>query len=485
MRAIMVMFDSLNRHMLESYGCTESITPNFKRLAEKTVQFDHCYAASLPCMPARRELHTGRYNFLHRSWGPMEPFDVSMPSILKQNGVHSHLISDHGHYWEDGGATYHTRYSTWESFRGQEGDPWMAVVGGVEDSDPNLISFDGYRGQLYRQDLVNRSFMQNSDNHPQTKTFNAGLEFIERNYQKDNWFLQIECFDPHEPFFSYDKYKDMYPSDYEGRRFDWPDYAAVKETKEEVDEGRRSYKALLTMCDESLGKVLDMMDEKEMWRDTMLIVNTDHGYMLGEHGFWAKNYMPLYEEISHIPLYIWNPKTGTKGKHSSALVQTIDIPATILSFFELEKPLHMLGKDIGTLMTGEESRESALFGIHGGHICCTDGRYVYMRAPRGEVPAYEYTLMPTHMVGFFSGDALKTMQICSGFAFTDGIPLMKINADGQFPPFFGDLLFDLLEDPNQNNPIVDEAVIEKMSCLIKKALIENDAPQELYERFKL
>ena len=69
MRAIMVMFDSLNRHMLEAYGCTESLTPNFLRLQQRTVQFESCYAGSLPCMPARRELHTGRYNFLHRSWG--------------------------------------------------------------------------------------------------------------------------------------------------------------------------------------------------------------------------------------------------------------------------------------------------------------------------------------------------------------------------------------------------------------------------------
>ncbi len=75
-------------------------------------------------MPARRELHTGRYNFLHRSWSPLEPFDDSMPEILDRTGIHTHLVSDHGHYWEDGGATYHTRYSTWECVRGQEGDHW-------------------------------------------------------------------------------------------------------------------------------------------------------------------------------------------------------------------------------------------------------------------------------------------------------------------------------------------------------------------------
>ena len=99
MKAIMVMFDSLNRHLLEPYGCDWTKTPNFARLAEHTVTFDNFYAGSLPCMPARRELHTGRYNFLHRAWGPIEGYDDSMPEILKSNGIYTHLVTDHWHYW--------------------------------------------------------------------------------------------------------------------------------------------------------------------------------------------------------------------------------------------------------------------------------------------------------------------------------------------------------------------------------------------------
>ena len=112
MKAIMVMFDSLNRRMLPAYGCDWTKCDNFKLLAEKSVVFDNCYAGSLPCMPARRELHTGRYNFLHRSWGPIEPFDDSMPQILKENGIYTHMVTDHWHYWEDGGATYHQRFNS-------------------------------------------------------------------------------------------------------------------------------------------------------------------------------------------------------------------------------------------------------------------------------------------------------------------------------------------------------------------------------------
>ena len=110
MKAIMVMFDSLNRIMLPPYGGLDIVAPNFQRLAEHAATFDNFYAGSLPCMPARREIHTGRYNFLHRGWGPIELYDDSMPELLKQNGVYTHPVTDHWHYWEQGGSDYQTKY---------------------------------------------------------------------------------------------------------------------------------------------------------------------------------------------------------------------------------------------------------------------------------------------------------------------------------------------------------------------------------------
>ncbi|MBT3273065.1 MAG: sulfatase-like hydrolase/transferase, partial [Spirochaetales bacterium] len=153
MRAVMVMFDSLNRRMLEPYGSTWTQTPNFTRLAKETAMFENSYIGSMPCMPARREIHTGRYNFLHRSWGPIEPFDDSMPELLNNNGIRTHLVTDHYHYWEDGGATYHTRYGSFEISRGQEGDNWKTDL---RDSVPIPDSHSSRPSNPWRkQDWVN------------------------------------------------------------------------------------------------------------------------------------------------------------------------------------------------------------------------------------------------------------------------------------------------------------------------------------------
>src|SRR3954469_25670254 len=106
MKTVFLLFDSLNRHALSYYAASAPPTPNFDRLAARAVTFDTHYVGSLPCMPARRDLHTGRLNFLHRAWGPLEPFDNSFPQSMWLAGIHTHLVSDHLHYFEDGGATY-------------------------------------------------------------------------------------------------------------------------------------------------------------------------------------------------------------------------------------------------------------------------------------------------------------------------------------------------------------------------------------------
>lgn len=471
MKAIILMFDSLNRHMLPPYGDTLVDAPNFARLAQRAITFDNFYAGSMPCMPARRELHTGRYNFLHRSWGPLEPFDDSMPELLRKAGIHSHLATDHPHYWEDGGATYHTRFSTWEFFRGQEGEPWKGVVG---------------TGQT--QDQINRKYMPTESDHSQTLTVDAGLHFIETNANAERWMLQIELFDPHEPFFTYEQYKDLYPHEYDGPEFDWPGYHKVKESQAQVEHARFEYAALVSMCDRSLGRVLDSMDEHDLWSDTLLIVNTDHGFLLGEHGWWAKSVQPWYNELVHLPMFLWDPRTAERDARRGDLAQTIDIAPTVLDWFGLDIPADMQGRSLalGTSESDADSRAGALFGIHGGHVNVTDGRFVYMRAPveSSNVPLEEYTLMPTHMRARFAVAELSAWEPADAFGFTKSLRTMRIPAlPGWTNPWpHGTLLFDLSTDPGQRHPLHDEGEELRMLRLLARLMHENEAPPSQFAR---
>ncbi len=493
MKAIMIMFDSLNRRMLPPYGCEWVHAPNFARLASRSATFDRAYVGSMACMPARRELHTGRYNFLHRSWGPIEPFDDSMPEILKNNDIYTHLVSDHYHYWEEGGATYHTRYSSWENVRGQEGDNWKPTLGVSsipESLNPRVAPNWG------RQDFINRQFMVDEESQPQPQTFARGLEFINDHHQREDWFLQIETFDPHEPFFVPERFKKLYPHDYNGPHFDSPGYGPTQVDQEALEHLRMENAALVSMCDHYLGKVLDKMDERGMWEDTMLIVNTDHGFLLGEHGFCGKCRMPFYNEVANIPLFIWDPREGCRGVRRQSLVQTIDLPATLLDFFHVELPIDMMGVPLReTIATDRPVRKSGLFGLHGAHVNCTDGRYVYMRAPANpeNQPLFNYTLMPTHMKHTFPVAEMRTAQLRPPFNFTKDCPTLKIDTNPQEVPrhvktdaySFGSLLFDNEKDPEQKHPLKDENIESRMRDALLEAMQTAEAPSEQYQRLGL
>ena len=490
MKAIMVMFDSLNRHMLPPYGCEWVHAPNFKRLEGQSVTFDNSYCGSMPCIPARRELHTGRMNFLHRSWGPLEPFDDSMPQILRDGGVHTHLVSDHQHYWEDGGSTYHSRYSTWDVQRGQAGDYWIGQVA-EEPPAPNAQGRNARTDRWHEQDRINRKFMPNEEDFPQAKTMTAGIEFIERNADDDSWFLQIETFDPHEPFFVPKRFMDMYEDiDYEKFGVDWPTYEPVNdETRAMIPHMRQLNAALVSMCDYYLGQVMDTMDRLDLWKDTMLIVNTDHGFLLGEHDWWAKVAMPYYNEIANTPLFIWDPRSGEKNTHRESLVQTIDLAPTLLEYFGFDSPEDMQGKPLkGVIEDDSPVRARLLFGQHGAHVNVTDGRYIYMRAPEEEnTPLYNYTLMPSHMRNMFSLEELHNTQLAEPFSFTKGCRTMRVPARGMavVKHSFKTLLFDLKKDPDQLHPLDDPEIERKMIKILCDLLKENDAPEEQYERLGL
>jgi arylsulfatase A-like enzyme len=483
MKAIFILFDSLAKNYLPCYGNDWGEAPNFKRLAEKSVTFDNCYVGSMPCMPARRELHTGRHNFLHRAWGPLEPFDDSMPEILKNNGIYSHLSSDHQHYWEDGGCTYHVRYSSWEIARGQEGDPWKGEV-----KDPEVPE---HFGNGIRQDWINRK-LWTEKGMSQTKVFNNGLEFIDNNHDQDNWFLQVECFDPHPPFFAPQKYRDIYGLDADEKIFDYPFYAPVGkgDSPELIELCRKNYASLVSMCDYSLGRVLDAMDKYELWDDTMLILTTDHGFHLGENNWWAFVNSPFYDQVCRKPLFIWDPRCRRRNERCRELVQTHDLPATLLEYFKLERPKDMQGKVLRDTVAHDKAvRDALIFGHFGGQVNCSDGRYVYMRAPLNpdSSPLYNYTLMPTHMHSFFSLEELHSCELAEPFSFTKGCKILKTKAK----PFMssqyenGTVLYDLESDPGQKKPLQDKAVEAEMIRKMCRLMRENDAPEEQFTRLGL
>ncbi len=502
MKVVFVLFDSLNRHMLGAYGGTRIATPNFDRLAQRSVTFDQHYVGSMPCMPARRDMQTGRHSFLHRSWGPLEPFDNSFPELLAARGVYSHLITDHSHYWEDGGATYHSRYDSFDFIRGQEGDPWKAMVEPHWDRMRAMYhdrQFTTVRRDYKSQNVINRDFIREEKDFPSVQCFAAGHEFLDRNKDADNWLLQIETFDPHEPFTAPERFKDAYRTGWTGPIRDWPRYGRVDELPEECEELRANYYATVALCDSLLGDLLDRFDRDDMWKDTALVVTTDHGFLLGEHDFWAKNRMNMYQEIVHIPLFLADPRRpDLAGQRRAPITQTIDLATTFLDFFGVAVPVENEGISLLChLDAAQTTRKAALFGYFGGAVNITDGRYTYHRYPADLMnqDIYQYTVMATHMKSRFLPEELADAAIAGPFAFTKGAKVMRLPVISRAPfhQHYGPgtmiegetRLYDLHGDPGQEKPLADAALERRMAGMMAVLMQDNHAPPEAFARLEL
>ena len=516
MKTVFVLFDSLNRLALGAYGGTSVATPNFDRFARKSVTFDKHYVGSLPCMPARRDMHTGRLNFTHRNWGPLEPFDESFARILSNNSIYTHLISDHLHYFENGGWGYANAFDSWDFIRGQEYDALKVMVrppleryrerfderhyplhmlpsqGAITRGNSDKAALKRLRG------AISEVALSEDDDFPTAKCFAKAFEFLDTNRSEDDWFLQLECFDPHEPFVVPERFKAAYDTGYNGKILNWPLYEKNANSPEEIAAIRGNYAALVAMCDEYFGRLLDYFDEHGLWKDTALILTTDHGFLLSEHDWWAKNRMPYYEEISHIPMMVWHPgHADQSGKRRLSLTQTMDLMPTFLDLHGCSIPEAVTGRSILPLLTNDApNRTSLVFGMFGGPVGVTDGTYTYYRYPEdlSGQNLHLYTLMPAHMIDLFDIGELRSSELVSPFNFTKGAPMLRMKLDpkntqvGQDGDTLEDCetaLYDVEADPQQEVSLDYRAVEERLEGEIAHHFALHDAPPELYAHFDL
>jgi hypothetical protein len=252
------------------------------------------------------------------------------------------------------------------------------------------------------------------------------------------------------------------------------------------------------MCDHLLGQLLDYFDEHDLWKDTALVVTSDHGFLLGEHDFWAKNRMNLYEEVAHIPLFLHDPRHPERaGTRSGALTQSIDIAATFLDLFGAEPPPENEGFSLSGMADGTERRKGALFGYFGGAVNVTDGRHTYHRFPEdlSKQALYQYTLVPTHIFSPFTPAELADIELSPPLSFTKGASLLKVPVIDRSPMYNnygpGSLLesetrlYDLATDPGQDAPLDDPELETAMTELMSGLMQANGAPPEAFTRLGL
>ena len=113
----------------------------------------------------------------------------------------------------------------------------------------------------------------------------------------------------------------------------------------------RDYVSVICSVDESVGRLLDYLEQNGLDKNTIVVYTSDQGFYMGEHGWFDKRFM--YEESFHTPLIISYPGHVAEGTQCDQLVQNIDYAPTFLSLAGIEKPKELPGRSLEPLFSGK------------------------------------------------------------------------------------------------------------------------------------
>lgn len=411
MNVILILCDTLRRDHCGPYAAGRPLnacwsreappwrvpTPAMDRLGERGVVFDQCWCGSTPCMPARRDIYTGRYEFLERGWGPLEEDDLDLPRQIsgppnrslawsaRQGYRVSYLVTDHFHLWEQGSGNYHMGYSGFDFVRGAEADAYATDPCEFPCPATDLM------GKLERHWRNMHLMRRSEEDYLCAQVVTRACSWLERNRAHRDFFLHLDIFDPHEPW---DPPEDILRQ-FDPRGYDVPGIggaAPYAPWRGRLDEGqllayRARYAAKVVFLDRQLGRLFDTLDRLDLWHNTLVILTADHGTFNGDHGRMGKLQTHEHDAVGHIPLVIAHPDCAG-GQRREQLVQLVDLYPTILAAvgrpvpgMPSRRPLH--GVDLLPVLADPRAttRPYALCGQFGASVTLTDGDWVLHQSP--------------------------------------------------------------------------------------------------------
>jgi len=384
MNILFVMYDQLRWDYLSCAGHPHLHTPNFDRVAAKGVRFSNAYVQSPICGPSRMSIYTGRYCQSHgATWNgiPLRAGEFTLGDHLRNAGMDCYLIGKtHMKADLEGMARLGLTRDSVEGARVAECgfDIWVRDDGlwgegpdgfYMDDAQPYnaYLRSKGYDGQNPWHDYANAAHTD-GDTHSGWFLKNAGqaanikeedsetpwlttqaIQFMEhqRESKARPWCAHVSYIKPHWPLIAPAPYNDMYGPNHVPARKEhsaeadethpvFATYRGNAISKAWAKPGVReraipTYMGLIKQCDDQLGRLLDYLEETDQAESTMIVLTSDHGDYLGDHGLGEKNFH--HEESVKVPMIIYDPRAGadtTRGTVCDALVEAIDVVPTFV-----------------------------------------------------------------------------------------------------------------------------------------------------------
>ncbi len=354
---LFIVADDL-RCSLGCYGDPQVKSPNIDRLAAREMKFERAYCQYPVCNPSRSSFLTG--------WRPdttgilenetplriRQPEVVTLPQLFREQGYFTASLGKIMHAGLDanGKRAFFQDAKSWDDCRGFNATPTGRLGEGRNFTGGKLkwaswLAADG-----------------TDEDQPDGQNAAEAIKLLEA-HRDGPFFLAVGFHKPHDPFNAPKKYFDLYPPDKiqlahdpEDRSAELPLAVPKGENKTVFDhftdqdrrEFRRAYFAGISFTDAQIGKLLDTLDRLKLWDNTIVVVMGDHGYHLGEHGWWLK--FTIFELCARTPLVVWAPGASGMGRSTAGIVEFVDIYPTLAELCGLTPPSKQDGASFRALL---------------------------------------------------------------------------------------------------------------------------------------
>lgn len=402
MNIIIIILDSLRQDHVSVYGKGQifdnvklSSTPNIDEFARESIIFDNAYPMGLPTIPVRTELMTGQATLPFKPWAPLSPSEKTVAEILTQEGYINGLISDIYHYRAPE-MNFHRGYHSYQWIRGQEYDPWISSPPERDIKDYINKKYDAIWRERIQQFLSNTDEFKKEDDCFSAKVMKFACEWLEKNRIHKNIFLWIDSFDPHEPWDPPKKFDTYTDPNYKGNRLIMPmgGFATDWASLEEIRYIQALYAGEVSSVDYWLGLLFKKLKELGYYDDSVIVLLSDHGHPLADHGKFLKGTDRMYSELLKVPFIIRLPK-GKGSRRTPAIVQFPDLLPTLLELIGYGNCCSaMHGKSFCSVLSGKNDthRDAVITGFFGGQDrCIRNNRWSCIERP-GDQPDELYDL---------------------------------------------------------------------------------------------
>lgn len=383
---LFLICDDLNCD-LGCYGHPQVKSPNIDQLAKQGVRFQNAYCQFPLCGPSRASFMTGLYpdqTLIHRN-------AIYIREHVPNVQTMSQMFRKHGYFATRVGKIYHYNVPKHIGTSGHD-DPysWNQTFNprgrDVDDEDKIFSLTPGSFGGTLSWLAAEGTDAEQTDGI----AAEIAIQQLKKHAaQKTPFFMAVGLFRPHTPYVAPKNYFDMYPTNKinvpqvpEGYldTIPLPARKSLLRKKNQVNlpdklarQAIQAYYASITFADAQIGHILAALKETGLDDNTIVVFTSDHGYHMGEHGYWQKT--TLFENAAHVPLIISGPGVTAKGQTTLSPAEMVDFYPTLAELCGLNAPASISGisqvptlKDVTT-----SSRKAALTQYANGYSIRTPG----------------------------------------------------------------------------------------------------------------